>query len=72
MAITRTRYNRIKVVLAEKGKSNNDLAEFLGVEASTVSNYVTNARQPTVERLFVIAKFLGVEARELISLNNDL
>jgi transcriptional regulator with XRE-family HTH domain len=59
-------YNRIKVVLAEKRRSNNDLAAFLGSEPATVSKWVTNTTQPSVQTLFQIAEFLNVEARELL------
>ena len=36
------RINRLKVVLAEKGKTNKWLAEQLGKDSSTISKWVTN------------------------------
>ena len=40
--------NRIKVVLAEKDKSNKWLAEQLGKDPATVSKWCTNSAQPGV------------------------
>lgn len=59
-------FNRIKAVLAEKGKTNNWLAETLNVNRTSVSKWCTNKMQPTVETLFEIAEALDVEARELL------
>jgi len=59
-------YNRIKAVLAEKGKTSNWLAEELGVNRTTVSKWATNQMQPTIATLFRIAEALDVDARELL------
>lgn len=59
-------YNRIKAVLAEKGKTNIWLAETLGKNKTTVSKWCTNDVQPTIETLFAVAKVLDVDARELL------
>jgi putative transcriptional regulator len=59
-------YNRIKAVLAEKGKANLWLAETLGKNKATVSKWCTNETQPSVETLFQIAKALNVDVRELL------
>ncbi len=58
--------NRIKAVLAEKGKTNNWLAEELGKNRTTVSKWCTNQMQPTIETLFEIAEALDVDVRELL------
>lgn len=58
--------NRIKVVLAEKSKTNKWLAEQLGKDQAIVSKWVTNTTQPTLEMLLQIAKVLEVDVRELI------
>lgn len=58
--------NRIKVVLAEKGKPNKFLSDNLGVAPTTVSKWVTNTCQPPVETFVKIAKLLDVELAELI------
>jgi len=59
-------FNRIKAVLAEKGKTNNWLAETLDKNRTTVSKWCTNTMQPTVETLFEIADTLDVDVRELL------
>jgi len=58
--------NRIKAVLAEKGKTNNWLAEALGKNRTTVSKWCTNNMQPTFETLYEIAEVLDVDVRELL------
>ena len=58
--------NRIKVVLADKKKTNKWLAEQLGRDPATVSKWCTNSSQPTLETLMKIAKLLEVEVAELI------
>jgi putative transcriptional regulator len=59
-------YNRIKAVLAEKGKTNLWLAEQLKKNKTTVSKWCTNEMQPTMESLFQIAEVLDVDVRELL------
>jgi len=59
-------YNRIKAVLAEKGKTNNFLADQLKMNRTTVSRWCTNDMQPTMESLFRIAEVLDVNVRELL------
>lgn len=59
-------YNRIKAVLAEKGKTNIWLAEELRKNKTTVSKWCTNDVQPPIETLFGIADVLEVDVRELL------
>ena len=66
------KYNRIKVVLAEKRRTNRVLAENVNVEPQTVSNWCTNSKQPSIRQLFEIAKFLEVEAKDLLSNIKDI
>lgn len=58
--------NRLKVVLAEKKRTNKWLAEQLGKDPATVSKWCTNSAQPSLENLMEIARCLGVEVNELI------
>lgn len=58
--------NRIKVMLAEKGKTNKWLAEKLGRDQATISKWCTNACQPPLEALIQIAQCLEVDIKELI------
>ncbi len=63
--MSKQRYNRIKIVLAEKEKSAKWLAEQLDKDKSTVSRWCTNDMQPSIETFYEIAKVLDVEVREL-------
>lgn len=63
---TKKTYNRIKAVLAEKGRTNIWLAEELDKNKTTVSKWCTNDVQPTIETLFRIAHTLDVDVRELL------
>ena len=58
--------NRLKVVLAEKNRSNKWLAEQLGKDPGTVSKWCTNTMQPNLETLVEIAKALEVDVKDLL------
>ena len=58
--------NRIKVVLAEKIKSNKWLSEQLDKDPAIISKWVTNTTQPSVEMLIQIAKALNVSVNDLL------
>ena len=58
--------NRIKVILAKKMVSNKELAEKLGKDPATVSKWVTNTSQPSLENLIEIAKCLDCEINDLV------
>ena len=59
--------NRIKVVLAEKHRTNKWLAEQLGKNPATVSKWCTYKAQPDLQTLDKIATLLGVEKRSLLT-----
>ncbi|UKK55097.1 helix-turn-helix transcriptional regulator [Prevotella sp. E2-28] len=58
--------NRLKVVLAEKKRTNKWLAEQLGKDPATISKWCTNNAQPSVENLIDIARCLEVNVNELL------
>lgn len=58
--------NRLKVVLADKKRTNKWLAEQLGKDPATVSKWCTNKAQPNLETLVQIAKCLEVDIKELL------
>ena len=66
-----TKYNRLKVVLAERDLTNRWLAERIGVSDMTVSRWVSNKRQPSLEQLYSIANALTIDVRELIIPNTN-
>lgn len=63
--------NRIKVMLAEKNKTNKWLAEELKKDPATVSKWCTNKMQPGLETLLQIANLLEVDVKELINSSRD-
>ena len=58
--------NRLKVVLAEKKRTNKWLAEQLGKDQGTISKWCTNTSQPDVACLLTIADLLEVDIKELL------
>ena len=62
-----TDINRLKVVLAEKKKTNKWLCEQLKVNPSTVSKWCTNSSQPDLETLVNISNLLDVELTDLVN-----
>ena len=58
--------NRLKVVLAEKQRTNKWLAEQLGKDQTTISKWCTNSSQPDLGNLMQIAKILDVELTDLV------
>lgn len=60
-----TDINRLKVVLAEKKRTNKWLCEQLNVNPSTVSKWCTNSSQPDLETLVKISHLLDVELGDL-------
>lgn len=62
-----TDINRLKVVLAEKKKTNKWLCEQLNVNPSTVSKWCTNSSQPDLETLIKISHLLDVELDDLVN-----
>lgn len=58
--------NRLKVVLAEKQRTNKWLAEQLGRDPATVSKWCTNKAQPGLETLLEIARCLNVDVKDLL------
>lgn len=61
--------NRLKVVLAEKKRTNKWLAEQLGKDPATVSKWCTSSAQPNLENLIEIAKCLEVDVNELLRMD---
>ena len=58
--------NRLKVVLAEKKRTNKWLAEQLGKDPATISKWCTNSAQPNLENLIDTARCLEVNVNELL------
>ena len=59
--------NRLKVVLAEKKRTNKWLSEHLEVNPATVSKWCTNSAQPDLQTLDKIADLLDCDTRTLLT-----
>lgn len=59
--------NRIRVALAEKNKSNKWLAEQIGVSVITMSRWVNNRMQPSLDQLVKMANALDIDVTKLIN-----
>jgi putative transcriptional regulator len=57
--------NRLRVVLAEKNKSNKWLAEQLKINPNTVSKWIVNAQQPNLKTFYKISVILQVDMKDL-------
>ncbi|HCC93586.1 MAG TPA: XRE family transcriptional regulator [Flavobacteriaceae bacterium] len=57
--------NRLKIVLAEKNKTNKWLAENLSKSEVTISRWVTNDVQPSMETFLEIASLLDIDIKDL-------
>lgn len=58
--------NRLAEVLDENKISNREIAKHIGKSEETVSRWSNNHRQPPLDDLYKIAKFLKVDIRELL------
>jgi transcriptional regulator with XRE-family HTH domain len=61
------KYNRIKIILAEQGRSGKWLASKMNKNLTTVSKWCTNTIQPTIKTLFEIAETLNVKPSDLLN-----
>lgn len=60
--------NRLKILLAEKKKTNMWLCEQLGVNPTTVSKWCTNSSQPSLEMVLKIMEVLDADINQIINL----
>jgi len=69
--MNRKAINRLKVVLAEQGKTNKWLAEKLNKNETTISRWCTNEVQPSLDTLLEIANLFGIDVKKLINSTLD-
>lgn len=60
--------NRLKILLAEKKKTNKWLCEQLGVNPTTVSKWCTNSSQPSLEMVLKLMEVLDADINQIINL----
>lgn len=58
--------NRLKEVLDKQGIYNRNIANYMNKSEGTVSRWVNNHRQPSLEDLYRIAEYLKIDIRELL------
>lgn len=58
--------NRLKIVLAEKKRTNRWLAAQLGNNEATISKWCTNSSQPSLDDLVSIAQCFEVDTKDLL------
>lgn len=61
----RQRYNRLKMILVKKERIGTWLSEQMGHNISTVSDWMTNKVQPSVEQFYVVACHFDVDVKDL-------
>ena len=60
--------NRLKILLAEKKKTNKWLCEQLGVNPTTVSKWCTNSSQLSLEMVLKMMEVLDADINQIINL----
>lgn len=63
--------NRLRIILAEKRLTHEELACAIAVTRVTVSRWATNVMQPSWANLYAIADFVGCDVRELLEPNEN-
>src|SRR5690606_1466007 len=58
--------NRLAEVFDENKVTNREIAKLIGKSEETDSRWSNNHRQPPVDDLYIIAKFLNIDIRELL------
>ena len=58
--------HRLRVLLADRGMSQVELAEQAGVTRQAVSNYMTQGTSPGLSTAVAIARALGVSVDDLV------
>ena len=58
--------HRLRVLLADRGMSQVDLAKQAGITQQAVSNYMTRGASPSLSTAVSIARVLGVSVDDLV------
>ena len=64
--MTEKRLNRLGEILAAKGVKSVWVADRLNLTKATVSHYVTNKHQPSLEVLYQLATLLNLKVSDLL------
>ena len=63
---------KIKILRKARGLTQQQLADLLGVQRATISNYEIGRRSPHIKELEKVAEILGVNLEYFGVTNNDL
>lgn len=63
---------KIRILRKTRGLTQQQLADLLGVQRATISNYEIGRRSPHIKELEKLADILGVNLEYFGVLNNDL
>ena len=63
--------NRLAIILKEERRSNRWLASEIGFTETTVSKWVTNAKQPNIFIFYMIALVLRRDLQDLFISTNE-
>ena len=63
---------KIKILRKSRGYTQQQLADLLGVQRATISNYEIGRRSPHIKELAKLAEILGVNLEYFGVTNNDL
>lgn len=59
----------LRRIRKERGLSQTVLAEMVGISQTSISYYEKSVEYPTLDRVYDLAKVLGVEVEELICIH---
>lgn len=51
---------RLKKIISESGQKQKDLAEYVGVKQSTVSDWINKGTSPKIENIYKIVEFFNI------------
>ena len=57
--------NKLKKLLLTSGKTQKELAEFIGVKQNTVSDWINRGTSPKVEHIYRIVDFFSIDFNTL-------
>ena len=57
---------RLKAIRRERGKTQRELAEYLGMKIRSYQFYEGGEREPPIDKLIAIADYLDVSIDELV------
>ncbi len=62
---------KLKNLRVNKGLTQKQLGEFIGLSKGTVSNYERGAKLPTIETLKILATYFNVPSDYLLGIDED-